>query len=97
MINAKGILPLNVGALPKKIMLQQLWPAILRMEHGLEAVISGDRSMLLWSALENHQTTTYRQAFETLEDVLSQPGNEELASYFQYPWPTGHEKVYLPE
>ena len=94
-INGKGIQPLNVGRLPKKIMLEQLLPTILRMEQGLEAYRSGDRSMLLWSALENGQTRTYEQAYEALEDLLSQAGNEDLASHFSYPWPDGHESLYL--
>ncbi|MCH7735709.1 MAG: alpha-glucosidase/alpha-galactosidase, partial [Chloroflexi bacterium] len=47
-INRKGIQPIQVGKLPKKIMLEQLLPMILKMEHGLEAYRTGDRSMLLW-------------------------------------------------
>ena len=95
-INGKGIQPLNVGRLPKKkIMLEQLLPTILRMEQGLEAYRTGDRSMLQWSVLENGQTRTYEQAYEALEDLLSQAGNEDLASHFSYPWPDGHESLYL--
>ena len=93
--NGKGIQPLNVGRLPKKIMLEQLLPSILRMEQGLEAYRTGDRSMLQWSALENGQTKTYEQAYEALEDLLSQAGNEDLASHFSYPWPDGHESLYV--
>jgi alpha-galactosidase len=96
-INKKGVQPLHVGTLPKKIMLEQLWPTILKMEHGIEAFKSGDKSMLLYSALENHQTRSYKQAVMALEDVLSQPGNKELAEHYSYPWPEGHESVYLQE
>ena len=94
-INDKGIQPPNVGRLPKKIMLEQLLPTILRMEQGLEACRTGDRSMLLWSTLENGQTKTYEQAYEALEDLLSRAGNEDLASHFSYPWSDGHESLYL--
>lgn len=90
-INKKGILPLNVGSLPKKIMLEQLWPTILKMEHGLEAYKTGDKSMLLWSALENHQTRTYTQAYAALEDLLSQPGSEAMNEFFRYPWTDRHD------
>ena len=96
LINKKGIQPLNVGALPRKIMLEQLWPTILQMEHGIEAYKSGDKSMLLWNSLENGQTTSYKQAYETLEDIISQPGNEEIAKHFKYPWEEGHEARYIP-
>jgi alpha-galactosidase len=97
LINKKGVQPLHVGKLPKKIMLEQLWPHILHMEHGLEAFKTGDKSMLLFNALENHQTRSYKQAVMALEDVISQPGNRELAAHYKYPWPKGHESVYLQE
>ena len=95
LINKKGIQPIHVGSLPKKIMLEQLLPTILGMERGIEAYKTGDKSMLLYNALENHQTQSYKQAFMALEEVLAQPANQELAGRFKYPWPEGHEKVYL--
>ena len=94
-INRKGIQPINVGKLPKKVMLEQLLPMILKMEHGLEAYRTGDKSMLLWDALNNGQTQSYKQAYTALEDILSQNGNNDAAEHFKYPWPTGHESVYL--
>ncbi len=96
-INSKGIQPIQVGRLPKKIMLEQLLPMILNMEHGLEAYRTGDKSMLLWEALNSGQTRSYKQAFGALEDILQQPGNEDANDHFRYPWPTGHESVYLEE
>lgn len=96
-INAKGIQPVNVGRLPKKVMIEQLMPMILKMEHGLEAFKTGDRSMLLWNALNNGQTQSYAQAFSALEDVLGQSGNELANKHFTFPWPDGHERVYLQD
>lgn len=94
-INGKGIQPLGVDPLPKKVMLEQLLPTILRMERGLEAYRTGDRSMLLFNALENQQTRSYQQAAAALDELLAQPENEELAAHFSYPWPRGHESVYV--
>ena len=94
-INGKGIQPLGVDRLPKKVMLEQLLPTILRMERGLEAYRTGDRSMLLFNALENQQTRSYQQAAVALDELLAQPENEELAAHFSYPWPRGHESVYV--
>ena len=51
--------------------------------------------MLLWSALEHGQTKSYDQAYHALEDLLSQEGNEEIASHFKYPWHSRHEARYL--
>ena len=62
----QGIQPLQVGKLPKKIMLEQLLPMVLQMEHGLEAYKTGDKSMLLWSALNDGQTQSYKQAYAAL-------------------------------
>ena len=76
-------------------MLEQLLPMILKMEHGLEAYKTGDKSMLLWSALNDGQTRSYEQAYTALEDILQQKGNEAAGEHFQYPWPEGHESVYL--
>ena len=94
-IDRKGIQPLRLEPLPRKILLEQLLPEVLRMERGLEAYRTGDRSMLLFDALENHQTRTYDQAFAALEELLAQPENGELAEHFRWPWPAGHERVYL--
>ena len=94
-IDRKGIQPLRVEPLPKKIMLEQLLPMILGMERGLEAYRTGDRSMLLWNALQNHQTRSYDQAFGALEELLRQPENQELAEHFRYPWMNGESARYL--
>ena len=97
LINQKGVQPLQVGKLPKKIMLEQLLPMVLQMEHGLEAYKTGDKSMLLWSALNDGQTQSYKQAYAALEDILRQQGNEAASEHYQYPWPEGHESVYLTD
>lgn len=60
------------------------------MEHGIEAYRSGDKSMLLWSALENHQTRSYTQAYAALEDLLGQAGNEAMDEHFRFPWDETH-------
>ena len=94
-IDRKGIHPLRVAPLPKKIMLEQLLPTILGMERELEAYRTGDRSMLLWNALEHHQTRSYDQAFAALEELLRDPSNRELAEHFRYPWTDGEGGRYL--
>jgi alpha-galactosidase len=84
-INQKGIQPLHVGSLPSKIMLEQILPEWLAMERQLEAFKTGDRSMLLWSALDSHQSRSYGQAVAVLEDLLAMEGNEEMNTYFTFP------------
>jgi hypothetical protein len=53
------------------------------MERNLEAYRSGDRSMLLWNALNNHQSRTYEQAVAALQDLLAMPEHAELRLHYQ--------------
>jgi alpha-galactosidase len=84
-VNQKGIQPLHVGALPPKILLEQILPEWLDMERDMLAFKTGDRSMLLWNALESHQTRSYDHAVAVLEDLLSMDGHEELAEHYRFP------------
>jgi len=84
-VNHKGIQPLHVGALPSKVMLEHILPEWLAMERQLEAFKTGDRSILLWSVLDSHQTRSYDQAMAVLEDLLTMEGNEEMSMYFKFP------------
>jgi alpha-galactosidase/6-phospho-beta-glucosidase family protein len=76
---------LRVGVLPPKIMLEHILPEWLDMERQLEAFKTGDRSMLLWSVLDGHQTRSYDQAVTVLEDLMAMDGHEEMAEYFGFP------------
>jgi len=84
-VNQKGIQPLHVGSLPPKIMLEQILPHWLEMERDLLSFKTGDRSILLWNALESHQTRSYDQAVAVLEDLLAMEGNREMAEYLRFP------------
>ena len=88
-VNQKGIQPLRVGPLPPKIMWECIWPEILGMERNLLAFKTGDKSILLYGALESHQTRSYDEAVAVLEDLMGMEGNAEMAAFFEYPegWP----------
>jgi alpha-galactosidase len=81
-IDATGVHPLRPTPLPRKILLEQIAPKVLQMERGLEAFLSGDRTMLLYSILDNHQTRSYDQAVGVLEALLAMPGHEEAAAHY---------------
>jgi len=78
-VNRKGIQPLRVDPLPSKIMLECIYPDWLSMERTLEALLSGDKSMLLYGILESHQTRSYDQAMAVMEAILSIEPNEPMA------------------
>ena len=90
-VSKKGIQPIRVDPLPAKVMLECIYPDWLGMERTLEALTSGDKSMLLFGILENHQTGSYDQAEKALEALLNIEPNEPMA-YVEdvnehYKWP----------
>lgn len=90
-VNRMGIQPLRVPPLPNKIMLECVLPGWLRMERTLEALKSGDKSMLLYSILDSHQTHSYGQAADVLDALFAIDPNEPMA-YVEdinqrYSWP----------
>jgi len=94
-VNKKGIQPICVGALPPKVMLEKIYPDWLEMERTLEALLSGDKTMLLWGILDSHQTRSYDQAVQVLEALLVMEPNEPMA-YVEdvnehYQWPDNWE------
>jgi alpha-galactosidase len=82
LIDATGVHPIKPTPLPRKIMIEQVLPYWLEMEHNLESYRTGDRSMLLWAVLQSHQTRSYEQAVEVLDEVLALEGNERLNEHF---------------
>jgi alpha-galactosidase len=69
-VNQKGIQPIRVGALPPKIMIEQILPDWLETERELLAFKTGDRSALLYAVLNNHQTQSYDQAVALLDELM---------------------------
>lgn len=90
-VNRLGIQPLRVEPLPNKVLLECIYPSWLRMEQTLEALLSGDKSMLLYGVLESHQTRTYDQALAVLEALFDIEPNEPMAYiediHDHYDWP----------
>ena len=90
-VNKKGIQPIRVEPLPRKVMLECIYPDWLNVERALEALKSGDKSMLLYGILENHQTPSYDHAVEVLEALMAMEPNEPM-EYVEdindhYKWP----------
>ncbi|MBL7201023.1 MAG: alpha-glucosidase/alpha-galactosidase [Anaerolineae bacterium] len=84
-VNMNGVQPLRVEPLPPKIMWECIWPEILQMERSLLAFKTGDKSVLLFNALQSHQTRSYDQAVAVLEDLMGMEANAEMNEYFDYP------------
>lgn len=84
-VSKKGIQSIHVGALPPKLMIEALLPHWLDMERNLLAFKTGDRSILLWNALDSHQTRSYDQGLAVMEELLAMEGHEEMNEHFRYP------------
>lgn len=90
-VNKKGIQPLRVAQLPRKILLECIYPDWLKMERSLEAIKSGDKSILLFGILESHQTRSYDQGTDVLEAIMTMEPNEPMAyledinEHFKFP------------
>jgi alpha-galactosidase len=80
-IDVTGIHLLKPTPLSRKIMLELIYPFWLDMERNLEVYRSGDVSMLVWNALENHQTRTYEQAVHAVKELLEMPEHAELREH----------------
>jgi alpha-galactosidase len=93
LVNIKGIHPMRVDPLPAKVMFGHVLPDWLDMERELLAFKTGDRSLILYDLLQNHQTCSYQQAAEVLDQSLGMDFHKdyveyfgkELQEYFQYP------------
>ena len=83
-VNIKGIQPIRVEPLPEKILYTQILPEWLDMERDLLAYHTGDRSLLLWTALQAGQTNSYDQAAAAFEDLMAMDGNEASDAHYQY-------------
>jgi alpha-galactosidase len=90
-VSIKGIQPLRVQPLPRKVLLECIYPEWLEMERTIEALLAGDKSMLLWGVLDGHTTRSYDQAVEVLEALLHQEGTEatktvqDINEHYRYP------------
>ena len=90
-VNKKGIQPIRVEPLPRKVLLEQIYPDWLEMERMLEAIKTGDMSMMLFGILQSHQTRSYDQAVNTLQALVDIEPNEPMAYiediHDHYKWP----------
>lgn len=83
-INKSGIHHYVKGDLPRNILLNAIYPDWLRMERVLHAFNSGDRAMLLWDILDDHQTRTYNQAMGVLEGIMKIREYEDMAEHYKW-------------
>jgi len=82
-VSGCGVKPIHVKPLPKHLTLHIIRTHIVPMEMGLEAFLTGDKSILLNMILSDHRTRSYEQAQKVMEAVLALPFNEDLRKQFK--------------
>lgn len=78
-VNKTGIRGIQVGRLPKNLLLQVLWPRMLEMERELELALSSDKRLFLRMLLDDNRTQSLEQAEAAVEGILALPFNREMA------------------
>jgi len=78
-VNKTGIRGIQVGKLPRNLLLQVLWPRMLEMERRIELALSSDKRLFLRILLDDHRTRNLEQAEAFMEEFLSLPFNREMA------------------
>jgi alpha-galactosidase len=82
-VDGGGIKGIHVGSLPKKIMLFNIIPRMLKMEQILHAFLQGDKTSLILMTAEDHRTRTFEQAYNVIEEILNLPWNKEAAAHYR--------------
>ncbi|MEN3048453.1 MAG: alpha-glucosidase/alpha-galactosidase [Candidatus Caldarchaeales archaeon] len=82
-VDGTGIRGVHVGSLPKRIMLFNMIPRMLRMEQVLQAFLEGDRKSLVLMTAEDHRTRSFEQAVGVIEETLRQPWNESALQHYR--------------
>jgi len=78
-VNKTGIRGIQVGKLPKNLLLQVLWPRMLQMEREIELALSSNKRLFLRMLLDDNRTRSLEQAEAYIEEILSVPFNREMA------------------
>jgi len=83
-IDSSGIQIKEFTQLPSNILLNHVMPEWLEMERDLYAFMSGDKSMLLWQLLNEHQTESYDKAVVLLDELLNHPEVGEVEEFEKF-------------
>ena len=78
-VNKMGVQGIQVGKLPKNLLLQVLWPRILQMEREIELALSSNKQLFLRMVLDDPRTKNLEQAEAYVKDFISLPINSEMA------------------
>jgi len=73
----------DIEPLPNRLMLYIIIPRWLKMERVLQAFVEGDRGSLILSLMEDPRTSSFKQAAQLVEQLLTQPWNREAEQHYR--------------
>jgi len=83
LVSGKGVQGINVGRLPKRLMLYAIEPRMRRMEQILQTFLNGDRKGLLLMLMEDPRAHSFDKTKALVEEILAQPWNAEAAKHYK--------------
>ena len=83
LVDKSGIRALQGDSLPRRIMVHNMIPRMLKMEQILQAFLEGDRKSLLLMTAEDHRTRSFEDVKGVIEAILSQYWNSEAAEHYK--------------
>ncbi|MCS7146184.1 MAG: alpha-glucosidase/alpha-galactosidase [Nitrososphaerota archaeon] len=82
-VSARGVRPVHVSPLSKRVMEMVIKIRVYRMELGLEAFLTGDKEVLIEELLSDPRTKSLEQAEAVLRDILSLEFNKGMAEHYK--------------
>jgi len=82
-VSAKGVRPIRVTPLPRRVMEMVIKLRIFRMELGLEAFLTGDRDVLLEELLSDPRTRSLEQAEAVIDAIMRLDFNKAMAEHYR--------------
>ncbi len=82
-VSARGVRPLRVSPLKKRVMEMVIKIRIYRMELGLEAFLTGDKDVLLEELTNDPRTRSLEQAERVLSSIMDLPFNSEMKKHYK--------------
>lgn len=83
LVSARGVRPMRMPPLPKRVMEMVIKQRIYRMELGLEAFLTGDRDVLIEELLNDPRTKSLEQAEAVLDAIMRLDFNKEMAAHYK--------------
>ncbi|MEM3384642.1 MAG: alpha-glucosidase/alpha-galactosidase [Nitrososphaeria archaeon] len=82
-VNGTGVKGIRVGSLPKRIMVFNMIPRMLKMEQILQAFLEGDKTSLILMVADDPRTRSFDDAERVIEEQLKQPWNIEAFKHYK--------------